>query len=141
MAKRKRAQKISPAEFRLMGILWQRGPLTLAEVYELQPGQAAYTTIQTQLNRLVVKRVVTCSKTRPMKYRAAVNPDEAAATVLQTMVASVGGGSIFPLVAQLVSSADLSKSEVVELKRLIDNISRTRKNLSMPAKKPSRKKS
>ena len=136
----KRTQKLSPGEFGLMGILWQRGALTLAEVYESLPGQAAYTTIQTQLNRLVDKRAVSRSKTRPMKYRAVIKPDDAAATVLQTMIASVGGGSIFPLVAQLVSSANLSKSEFVALKRLIDDISRTRKSPPSAAKKPNRKK-
>ena len=38
-----------------MGLLWERGPLSLAEAFQAQPGQLGYTTIQTQLNRLVEK--------------------------------------------------------------------------------------
>lgn len=116
----KRPAKLSQGELRLMGLLWERGPLTLAEAFQAQPGQLGYTTIQTQLNRLVGKGVVSRSRTRPMKYRALIEPRAAGERMLQLLVDSVGGGSVVPLIAQLLSHVSLSADDARELKRLID---------------------
>jgi BlaI family penicillinase repressor len=118
---RKKGAKLSLGEMRLMGILWERGPLTLAEAFQSQPGQVGYTTIQTQLNRLVDKGVAARSKSRPMKYRPLASPTEAGAGLLQLLIDTVGGGKIIPLVAELVSRATLSKEDAQELKRIIDD--------------------
>jgi len=131
MARRKRASKLSSGEFRLMAILWEQGPLTLAEAYERQHGQLAYTTIQTQLNRLVGKGMASRTKTRPMKYRALVEPREAGETLLQLLIETVGGGSIIPLVSQLVRQATLTHDDARKLKEIIDAATPKR----MPAKK------
>lgn len=120
MAKRKRSAKLSAGELRLMGILWEQGPLTLAEAFQAQPGQVGYTTIQTQLNRLVDKGVAARSKTRPMKYRALIDPQMAGAGLLQLLIDTIGHGSIVPLVTQLLTFHPLSAEEARDLKRLID---------------------
>ena len=70
MAKKKRTAKLSVGEMRLMAVLWKLGPLKLSEAYREQPGHVGYTTIQTQLNRLVEKGVASRLDTRPMKYQA-----------------------------------------------------------------------
>lgn len=94
--------------------------MTLAEAFQAQPGQLGYTTIQTQLNRLVGKGVVSRTRTRPMKYRALIEPKAAGERMLQLLIDSVGGGSAVPLIAQLLSHVSLSAEDARELKRLID---------------------
>jgi len=120
VAKRKRSAKLSAGELRLMGILWDQGPLTLAEAFQAQPGQVGYTTIQTQLNRLVDKGVAARSKARPMKYRALIDPQMAGAGLLQLLIDTIGHGSIVPLVSQLLSFRPVTSEEGRDLKRLID---------------------
>ena len=123
MAKKKRSARLSAGELRLMGVLWERGPMSLAEAYQSQPGQLGYTTIQTQLNRLVDKGVASRTKVRPMKYRALVNPREAGSVLLQLLIDTVGGGSIIPLVSQLLHHEALSKEDARQLKQLIHDAS------------------
>lgn len=131
MAKKKLPAKLSVGELRLMAVLWRLGPLKLSEAYREQPGNVGYTTIQTQLNRLVDKGVAVRSKSRPMRYQALIEPDAAGAGMLQLLVETVGHGSILPLVEQLIAICPISKQEGLELKDLIDSaISRKR-----PAKK------
>ena len=137
MAKKKKFVKLSLGEFRLMAILWERGPLTLAETFEFRPAQTAYSTIQTQLNRLVEKGAVARTKKRPMKYRAIIDPQEAADRVLDLLIQSIGGGSIIPLVAQLVEISPLSPADAKTLKQMID--AATVKPVK-PKKKTARKK-
>ncbi len=120
MAKKKRTAKLSVGEMRLMAVLWKWGPLKLSEAYREQPGHVGYTTIQTQLNRLVEKGVASRSNTRPTKYQAVVEPEAAGAGMLQLLVDTVGGGSVIPVVAQLVSHVSLTKEDLRELKRIID---------------------
>jgi BlaI family penicillinase repressor len=120
MAKKKGAVKLSVGEMRLMAVLWKFGPLKLSEVHREQPGQVGYTTIQTQLNRLVEKGVVARSSTRPTKYKAIIDSDDASSGMLQLLIDTIGGGSIFPVVEQLVRRSPLTKDEVRELKKRID---------------------
>ena len=134
MAKKKQTAKLSVGELRLMAVLWKLGPLKLSEAYREQPGNVGYTTIQTQLNRLVDKGVAVRSKTRPMRYEALLEPDDAGAGMLQLLVDTVGRGSIIPLVEQLIAICPISKEESRELKELIDNAV----SMKRPAKKRSK---
>ena len=120
MAKKKSVARLSVGEIRLMAVLWKSGPLKLAEVFRDQPGTVGYTTIQTQLNRLVEKRVVTTSKARPTLYRAVVDPKSAIDATLQLLVDTVGSGSIVPLIEQLMDRNPPTKSELRLLKKLIE---------------------
>lgn len=133
MTSKKRPQKLSLGEFRMMGLLWHHGPMTLADAFRLQSGQLAYTTIQTKLNRLVVKRLVARTRKRPMKYRALIAPQNAGESVLQTLIDSVGSGSVLPLVVQLIGRGNLTAAEAGALKRAIDRAvpkRRTKRRLS-----------
>jgi predicted transcriptional regulator len=120
MAKKKSVARLSVGEIRLMAVLWKSGPLKLAEVFRDQPGTVGYTTIQTQLNRLVEKRVVTKSKARPTLYRAVVDSKSAIDATLQLLVDTVGSGSIVPLIEQLMDRNPPTKSELRLLKKLIE---------------------
>lgn len=135
MAKKKQTAKLSVGELRLMAVLWKLGPLKLSEAYREQPGNVGYTTIQTQLNRLVDKGVAVRSKSRPMRYEALLEPDAAGAGMLQLLIDTVGRGSIVPLVDQLISISPISKQEALDLKNLIDNAVSIKKPLKKRVKR------
>jgi predicted transcriptional regulator len=78
-----------------------------------------YTTVQTRLNRLAVKGVVTRTPERPARYAAAVAPEEVSARHLDLLLERVSDGNVVPLVAHLVRDRRLSPAEIEELKQLI----------------------
>ena len=117
--------RLSSGELDLMDLLWREGPLTLAQAHERFTGGASgksrsvgYTTMQTRLNRLVEKGLA--SKTgRPAEYSAAIDRQEAQAGHLDQLISKLSGGSVVPLVAQLMQDRQISREELKELKRLI----------------------
>ena len=79
-----------------------------------------YTTVQTRLNRLVTKGVVTKSEERPARYQAAFGPEEVSRHDLEVLVRRVNRGQVVPLVAYLVRDRTLTRDEIDDLRRLID---------------------
>lgn len=115
----KSTTRLSSGELDLMDLLWREGPLTLAQAHErFEAGDVGYTTMQTRLNRLVKKGLA--SKTgRPAEYAAAIEREQAQAGHLDQLISKLSGGSVVPLVAQLVQDRQISRDELKELKRLI----------------------
>ena len=121
MARSRNTPRLSPGEMEILQMLWREGGVTILQAQQALDRPVGYTTVQTRLNRLVAKRVVKRSTTRPAKYQAAVAPEDVSARHLDLLVERVSGGSVVPLVAHLVKDRDLSPEEIDQLKRLIDD--------------------
>jgi predicted transcriptional regulator len=100
-------------------MLWRDGPVTISEAQAGLGRTIGYTTVQTRLNRLVDKGVVTRTADRPARYRAAVSAADVSAGHLNLLLERVSGGSIVPLVAHLMKGRKLSPEEIVALRKLI----------------------
>lgn len=111
--------KLSPGEMELMSELWQQGPMTIAQVHQSLGRPIGYTTVQTRLNRLLAKGLVSKSSDRPARYTAAVTADRIGAHHLDDLVERVAGGKVVPLVAHLVQQRALSRQELEELKEIV----------------------
>lgn len=113
--------QLSSGELDLMDLLWREGPLTLAQAHE-QFGKhtVGYTTMQTRLNRLVDKGLAEKSG-RPALYSATVQRKQVQAGHLDQLIAKLAGGSVVPLVAQLVQNRQISHDELEQLKALIED--------------------
>ncbi len=111
--------KLTPGEMEVLSMLWKKGELTLAEAHESMGRPIGYTTIQTRLNRLVEKGLVSRSDARPARYAAAITQSAVSANQLDLLVQKVSGGNVVPLVAQLVADRDLTRQEIEELKEII----------------------
>jgi predicted transcriptional regulator len=109
----------------ILQMLWREGSVTILEAQRALDRPIGYTTVQTRLNRLVAKGLVTRTRGRPAKYRAAVAPEEVSAGHLDLLLERVSGGSVVPLVAHLVKDRTLSPEEIEQLRRLIDEAERT----------------
>lgn len=121
------ARRLAPGELSLMRMLWQHGSVSLSEAHramqELE-GDVGYTTIQTRLDRLVAKQVVTKTATRPARYEALLNPDEVSRPLLALLLERVSGA--VPLVANLVRDPLVSDDDLREMQRLIRDARRDR---------------
>ena len=111
--------KLSAGEMEIMSLLWAHGSLTLSGAHESLGRPIGYTTVQTRLNRLVEKGLVSRSKERPAHYSAVVTPEDISANHLDVLLDRVTGGSVVPLVAHLVSDRSVTRQELGELKQLI----------------------
>jgi len=117
--KQRKSPRLSADEMEVMEMLWRHGPVTLSAAQSAWPRPIGYTTLQTRLNRLVEKNVVSRTPERPAQYAAAVEPEAVSAGHLALLVDRVNGGSVVPLVAHLVRDWKLSRAEIAELKALI----------------------
>ena len=120
MAARRASPRLTAGEMEIMAMLWERGELTLSEAHQALGRPIGYTTMQTRLNRLVAKRVVTRSQGRPACYAAAITSEAVGMRHLDLLVERIRGFKIVPLVAHLVRDRRLSAAELRELKQLID---------------------
>ncbi len=94
--------------------------MSLAEAHEAIGRPIGYTTIQTRLNRLARKAlcIVRMLALQILRSRFARSGQcESSRCAGQ----SSGGGNVVPLVAQLISDRDLTKQEISDLKRLIQD--------------------
>ena len=120
MAKQKPTERFAPGEISILRLLWDLGASTLSEAHAeiVRRGeQIGYTTVQTRLERLVAKDVVTKSSDRPAKYHAAIAPEEVSGPLLDLLLERVSGA--VPLFAQLIQDPALTREDLAEMKRLI----------------------
>ncbi len=122
--KKSKGPRLSAGEMEILQMLWRQGSVALSEAQAALGRAIGYTTMQTRLNRLVEKGVVTRSADRPARYTAAVAPEQVSAGHLDLLLERVSGGSIVPLVAHLVRDRALSSAEIAELKQLIGEADR-----------------
>ena len=125
--KKQRPSRLSAGELEILQMLWRDGAVSLSEAQSGLGREIGYTTMQTRLNRLVDKGLVTRSPDRPARYQAAVEPAAVSAGHLDLLLERVSEGSVVPLVAHLVRDRRLSPAEISELKRLIAEAERAGK--------------
>lgn len=108
-------------ELDVMGVLWEVGSGTVAEVQERLPDRLAYTTVLTVLRTLEEKGYVGhAEEGRAYRYHPLVERERAGTSALRRMVRKLFRGSPELLVTQLVSDRALSEEELKRLRRLLD---------------------
>ena len=116
--------RISETEWEVMRVVWDRQPITAAEIIgELTRQDPTWhpKTIRTFLARLVRKGALDFEpQGRHYVYEARVSERESAAAVSESFLDRVFGGSLRPMLAHFVRSRRLSRKEIEELKRVLD---------------------
>ena len=114
--------KISPAEWEVLNVLWDRAPATAAEVFDALPRDKDWhaKTVNTFLARLVEKGVLQVRREGrsnvylPRKTRAQCVHAEG-----KSFLDRVYRGAFGPMLLHFVEKADLSDEEIRELERLL----------------------
>ena len=115
---------VTDAELAVLQVLWEHGPSSRRQITDvLYPGgePAHYTTVQKLLERLEDKGFVTRSRRdSTVIFTAVVQREELISRRLLDMAEKLCGGSLTPLLMNLVRAKPLSAAELDELRRFID---------------------
>jgi len=130
-SKIKRKDYLTPLEWEVMNIIWKLGgkPTVRQVLNEGYPNrEKAYTTIQTVMNNIVIKRFLKRKKTGLVNfYSPAVKREDMIVGETNTLVNKAFGGSFLALANYLIDSDTLSQEEIADLKRLIKQKEKDRK--------------
>ena len=113
-------------EIAVMQILWEHGELKPSEVQERFPESIKNPALRSYLSILVEKgHVSRRKKGKAYYYKAVTKRQKAFRTTVRELANAYCEGSAKNLVLNLIRSEKLSKSELLELKRLADDGKRT----------------
>lgn len=116
--------KLTPAEWEIMTAVWRLGgPVSIRDVLEsaFPNGEKAYTTVQTVMNTLEKKKLLTHEKTGLVNfYTPTKSKEDVTRSEMASLVTRVFGGSIPALANSLLSLDDLSLEEIDRIRALID---------------------
>ena len=119
--------KLSKLELQIMETLWTNGKASIREIQEAFPekDRPAYTTIQTMVYRLEVKKAV--RRVRKVGnfhiFEAAVSRNAAQSRLIDDLLAMFGGRSQ-PVMAHLIESGKLTLADVKEAEKLLRKLGR-----------------
>ena len=125
-----RQPKLSKMEFRIMEVLWERGPCAIRDVVSALQAKKkpAYTTIQTVIYRLEAKNIV-----RRVKkvgnfhiFETLISRKAAQRRLIDELLAFFGGSSQ-PVMAHLIESGKLSLEEIEEAEKTLRSLSQKEK--------------
>jgi predicted transcriptional regulator len=108
-------------ELDVMNVLWDHGASTVAQVQEAMPDELAYTTVLTMLRTLEEKGYLTHEEEgRAYRYYPLVERSEAGASALSRMMRKLFRGSPELLLTHLVSQRGLTREQLEEMRRMLD---------------------
>lgn len=119
------AVAISEAESVVMEVIWARNPILTEDVVAaLEPnGKWQEATVKTLLNRLLKKGAVKARKDqRRYLYSPVLTRDEWLANESRGFLDRLFDGRIAPLVSHFSQQKKLSKKDIEELKRVIEDL-------------------
>src|SRR5258706_14303497 len=114
--------KLTRLELQIMEALWTRGPCSVREIQESIPARKrpAYTTVQTTVYRLEVKKSLRRTKkiATALIFEAAVSREAAQRRLVDELLGLFGGRSR-PIMAHLVESGTLTLDDVREAEQAL----------------------
>jgi BlaI family transcriptional regulator, penicillinase repressor len=115
--------KISEAEWEVMKVLWKESPHTANELADLlaPKNQWSPRTVKTLINRLVAKGALGRVKEgRAFLFRPLVKEADCALAATESFLDRVFDGSLNPMLTHLVERNRLSRKQIDQLKRILD---------------------
>ncbi|HEV8413506.1 MAG TPA: BlaI/MecI/CopY family transcriptional regulator [Bryobacteraceae bacterium] len=114
--------KLTKLELQIMEALWSRGACSVREIQESFPAKKrpAYTTVQTTVYRLEVKRALRRVKkiSTANIFEAAISREAAERRLIDDLLGLFGGRSR-PIMAHLVESGSLTVEDVREAEKTL----------------------
>ena len=120
-------ERITEAEQAVMEALWQRSPLTSAEVCDAvcKPRGWSLATVKTLLSRLVAKEAVsTAPDGKRFLYSPAIARSDYVGGESRRLVERLFGGRAAPLLAHLAEEEALSDADIAEIEKLLAELRR-----------------
>lgn len=117
--------KISRAELELMHVLWRQDAQTAADVYASISDHKDWSsrTVKTLLSRLVEKgALTTVTEGRRFRYHTAITETDYKTSAAGQFVDRIFSGRTAPLVAHLADSRGLTKEDIADLEKLLEEL-------------------
>ena len=119
-----RLRKLSPANLEIMKIVWEKGQVTVNDVFEAinikRKDNLRRTTIQVQMNRLEEYGWLQHKKEgRTFFYSAVEEKQKTKSDILNDITNRVFGGSRAELVKCLLEDSDVKQEDVKEMRELL----------------------
>ena len=114
--------RISPAEWEVLNIVWDRAPITAPEVYQALADQKEWhqKTVNTFLARLAEKGILSVTKDgKSNRYSPEFSREQCVKQESETFLQRVFRGSLAPMMAHFVENAELSQEEIADLQKLL----------------------
>lgn len=120
-------QKINPtaAELEILNVLWEKEPLTVKEIHErlTESKDVGYTTALKIMQNMTGKGLLRREPNgKSHLYFAVFKKEETRGKLLDRFLDSTFSGSASSLVMQLLGNKNTSKSEMEEIKRIIQQM-------------------
>ena len=113
--------RLTDRELDVMDVLWDRQSATVAEVRSRLTDELAYTTVLTVLRTLEQKgHVDHVGEGKAHRYRPLVGRAEVGRSAIRHLLTTLFDGSPSALIARLVDDRDLSRQDIKELRKLLD---------------------
>lgn len=121
---RQKSDRLTDGELEVMQVVWDLGGATVRQVHEVlsKRRQLAYTTVMTTINILEGKEYLRriMKEGRAYVYEPVQPKSEVIASMVDDFVGRVLDGSARPLVAGLVQQKKLSRRDLDEIARIIE---------------------
>lgn len=125
-----RLPKLSKLEMQIMEVLWTAGPSAIREIQESfgPKNRPAYTTVQTMVYRLEVKKALRRAKKigNAHIFEAVISREAAKARLVDEFL-SIFGGRMQPVMAQLIEAGNLTSKDVADAEKLLKELAAKRK--------------
>ena len=119
----KAAAKLGEVQLQIMKVLWEKGKATAREITDelSRRKPIAHSTVQTLLRKLETKGAVTHEvEDRTFVFRPVHQETDVTTTATRDLLARLFDNSVSGLVAHLLKHEKISRKELAELRRLIE---------------------
>jgi predicted transcriptional regulator len=120
-----RLPKPTDAELKILRVLWQRGPSTVREVWELlsPKQQRGYTTVLKIMQIMFEKGLLARDESaRSHMYQAARSQEQTQRQVVGHLLERLFSGSASKLVMQALATKKATPAELAEIRKLLDDM-------------------
>jgi len=123
---------VTDAEWAVLEQLWDEEPASIRQIADVlypKGGASEYATVHKLLERLEAKKYVVRKRAEGVYvFEAAASRDDVVGRHLETLVDKMCGGSLQPLLLNLVRVKRLTARELRDLLALVDSLDRKGKN-------------
>jgi predicted transcriptional regulator len=118
------------AELEILGVLWERGPSTVREVYEelKRDRELGYTTVLKFMQIMAEKGLVRRNEEQKAHlYESMVPRESTQKQLVEDLLDRAFGGSALQLVMQALSSKRAARAEIDQIRKLLDEYEEKKK--------------
>lgn len=112
--------RLGDLQLRIMRVLWESAPASVAQVQDRLGGRLAYTTVATMLRKMEDRGLLRHGEQgRKFLYRPAVTAEDITRSMADDLVDRLFEGSLAAAVSHLLQTREVGPNELARLERLI----------------------